>query len=55
VIVRAYSYVDGEVPDFAIVAGQPAKVIGDTRDADSEWLDAHPQERAAYDAWAHRP
>ena len=55
VIVRAYSYVDGEVPDFAIVAGQPARVIGDTREADREWLNAHPQERAAYDAWAHRP
>jgi acetyltransferase-like isoleucine patch superfamily enzyme len=54
VIVRAYSYVDGEVPDFAIVAGQPAKVIGDTREADRDWLDAHPQERVAYDTWAHR-
>lgn len=52
VLVRAYSYVDGAVPDFAIVAGQPARVIGDTRDADRAWLDAHPSERADYDAWA---
>jgi len=52
VIVRAYSYVDGDVPDFAIVAGQPAKVVGDTREADRDWLVKHPHERADYDAWA---
>ena len=52
VIVRGYSYVDGEVPDFAIVAGQPAKVVGDTRDADAGWLQAHLDARADYDAWA---
>ena len=52
VLVRAYSYVDGEVPDFAIVAGQPAQVIGDTREVDQAWLDAHPQARGDYDAWA---
>jgi acetyltransferase-like isoleucine patch superfamily enzyme len=34
VLVRAYSYVDGEVPDFAVVAGQPAVVVGDTREGD---------------------
>ncbi len=52
VLVRAYSYVDGEVPDFAIVAGQPAVVVGDTREADRAWLEAHPSGRADYDAWA---
>ena len=51
-VVRAYSYVDGDVPDFAIVAGQPAQVVGDTRDADRTWLDAHPDQRGDYDAWA---
>jgi acetyltransferase-like isoleucine patch superfamily enzyme len=51
VLVRAYSYVSGEVPDFAIVAGQPARVIGDTRDGDHAWLAAHPEARADYDAW----
>lgn len=55
VLVRAYSYVDGEVPDFAIVAGQPARVVGDTRDADAAWLAAHPEARADYDAWVGRP
>jgi acetyltransferase-like isoleucine patch superfamily enzyme len=52
VLVRAYSYVDGEMPDFAIVGGQPARVLGDTRDADAPWLAAHPEAQAAYDAWA---
>lgn len=52
VVVKAYSYVDGEVPDFAVVSGQPAVRIGDTRDADRSWLEAHPGQRQHYDAWA---
>ena len=52
VLVRAFSYVSGAVPDFAIVAGQPAQVVGDTRQADAAWLQQHPQQRADYDAWA---
>jgi acetyltransferase-like isoleucine patch superfamily enzyme len=51
VIVRAFSYVSGVVPDFAIVAGQPARAIGDTRQADQAWLQQHPECRADYDAW----
>ena len=51
-IMRAFSYVDGEVADFAIVAGQPARVVGDTREADEAWLAAHPEHRADYEAWA---
>ena len=56
VLVRAFSYVSGEVPDFAVVGGQPARVLGDTRQIDEDWLAAHPDSRADYDAWAlHRP
>jgi len=33
VIVAAGSVVTHDVPDFSIVAGAPAKIIGDTRDA----------------------
>jgi serine acetyltransferase len=51
VLVRAFSYVSGVVPDFAIVAGQPARVVGDTRAVDGPWLDAHPDLRADYDSW----
>ena len=53
-LVKAYSYVDGDVPDFAIVAGQPAAVVGDTRDLDRDWLESHPAGRTHYDAWARR-
>lgn len=43
VLVRAHSYVDGEFPDFAIVGGQPAQVVGDVREMDAAWLQRHPE------------
>lgn len=53
-IVSAYSYVAaGEYPDFAVLAGNPAKVIGDTREIDEQWLQDYPQLRPYYEAWAH--
>ena len=52
VLVRAHSYVRGEVPDFAIVAGRPATVVGDTRATDAAWLAEHPEDIAAYETWA---
>ena len=52
VLVRAFSDVEGEVPDFAIVSGQPARVVGDTRELDAAWLLQHPENRADYEAWA---
>jgi acetyltransferase-like isoleucine patch superfamily enzyme len=57
VLVRAHSYVAGVVADFAIVGGQPATVLGDTRQADQAWLQAHPDCRTDYEAWAaaHKP
>jgi acetyltransferase-like isoleucine patch superfamily enzyme len=52
VLVRAHSYVSGEVPDFAIVQGQPARVIGDVRDDDRAWLAGQPAaQRERYEAW----
>lgn len=52
VLVRAYSYVSGEVPDFAIVQGQPARVVGDVRDDDRAWLAGQPTAvRERYEAW----
>lgn len=51
-LIRAFSYVSGEVPAFAVMAGQPAVQIGDTRDTDRRWLQQHPELQAAYDAWA---
>lgn len=52
VLVCAYSQVRGEVPDFAIVAGQPARVVGDTREKDARWLAQYPECRAHYEAWS---
>ena len=43
-IVSAYSYVKpGKYPDFAILKGNPAKVVGSTRELDSLWLDRYPE------------
>ena len=48
VLVRAHSYVDGEFPDYALVGGQPARVLGDVRELDREALARHPECRADY-------
>lgn len=56
VIVQAFSFISGEVPDFAIVGpramGQPAVVMGDTRDMDSTLLAQNPDLQAVYAEWA---
>lgn len=51
-LIAAYSYVQGEFPDFSILAGNPAKVIGDTRTKDSALLEKYPELKPLYDAWA---
>lgn len=52
-IVSAYSLVNaGDYPEFAILAGQPAQVVGDTRKVDARWLNEHPELRPLYEAWA---
>lgn len=52
VVVSAYSQVRGSVPDFAIVAGQPARVVGDVRHGDAQLLAQQPWLAAHYRAWA---
>jgi acetyltransferase-like isoleucine patch superfamily enzyme len=51
-IVAAYSYVEGEFPEFSILGGNPARVIGDTRKLDQPFLDNHPELRPLYEQWA---
>lgn len=51
-IVAAYSYVKGDFPDFSIIAGNPAKVIGDTRKMDEKYLKEHPELNEYYNEWA---
>lgn len=51
-IVRAGSVVRGEFAEFSVIAGNPAVLVGDSRDGDRRWLEAHPELQADYDAWA---
>ncbi len=50
-LVASHSRVRGRFPDFAVLAGSPATVVGDTRKPDRAWLAAHPQLKARYEAW----
>ena len=51
-IVESHSRVRGEFADFSLIAGTPARVVGDTREGDAALLAAHPEWRARYEAWA---
>lgn len=51
-ILCAYSQLRGAAPDFAIMAGQPAAQVGDTRERDAALLARHPELREAYAAWS---
>ena len=51
-IVSAFSYVQGDFPDFAIIKGNPAKVVGDTRDMDTAYLKQNPELEGFYNEWA---
>jgi acetyltransferase-like isoleucine patch superfamily enzyme len=51
-IVSAYSFVKGDFPDFSVISGNPAKVIGDTRTMDQKYLDEFPELQKTYTAWA---
>jgi acetyltransferase-like isoleucine patch superfamily enzyme len=51
-LVCAGSVVRGEFPHFAVLRGQPAQVVGDTRHTDEALLQAHPEVRQTYEAWA---
>ena len=53
-LVESHSRVRGDFPDFAVIAGVPAQVVGDTRQSDAPWLADHPEWQAHYDAWATR-
>ena len=51
-IVKAFSNVKGEFPDFSIIDGNPAKVIGSTKDLDKPYLDEHEILNQYYNEWA---
>jgi acetyltransferase-like isoleucine patch superfamily enzyme len=54
-LVCAGSFVRGDYPDFAILEGRPARVVGDSRVADERALERYPELRVLYDAWAKAP
>lgn len=47
-VVAAHSYVKGEFPDHSIIAGNPAKIVGDTREKDNAFLVEHPELKNTY-------
>ena len=51
-LVCAGSFVRGTYPDFAILEGRPARVVGDSRRADERALVRFPELQVLYDAWA---
>jgi len=51
-LICAYAQVRGEVPDFAVMAGAPARQIGDVRQRDAALLARHPELAVHYQAWA---
>lgn len=52
-LISAYSFVSGTFPDFAIISGNPAKVVGSTKDRDVKLLETNPELKPLYDAWAN--
>lgn len=51
-LVCAGSFVRGEYPDFVILEGRPARVVGDSRRADRRLLEKFPELLPLYEAWA---
>ncbi len=50
-MVCAYSYLQGEFPDFSIIKGNPAKVVGSVKDRDQEFLNNDPEIIHDYNKW----
>lgn len=42
-IISAYSFVKGDFPDYSIIRGIPAKIVGDSRNIDSNLLTQFPE------------
>ena len=53
-LIKAYSYVKGDFPDFSVIAGNPAKIVGNTKDRDIKTLEENPELYSFYNAWAEK-
>lgn len=51
-IISAFSYITGEFPDFSIISGNPARVVGDTRNIDKPFLEKNTDLLDFYNYWA---
>jgi acetyltransferase-like isoleucine patch superfamily enzyme len=51
-IVAAYSYVEGEFPDFSIIAGNPAILVGNSKKLDKKYLEMNPEINKFYKEWS---
>lgn len=51
-MVKAFSILKGEYPDFSIIGGSPAQVIGSTKDIDAKYLESNPELKELYNQWA---
>lgn len=50
-LVAAYSYVEGVFPDYAVLKGNPAVVVGNTQKIDEKYLSEDPSLRDNYNSW----
>lgn len=50
-LVAAYSYVAGSFPDYSVLKGNPARVVGNTRDTDAALLEEFPELAPYYNEW----
>jgi acetyltransferase-like isoleucine patch superfamily enzyme len=53
-LVAAYSFVKGDFPDFSIIGGNPASIVGTTKDLDKDYLEQYPELQEFYSEWANR-
>ncbi|MDP4683064.1 MAG: acyltransferase [Crocinitomicaceae bacterium] len=53
-LIAAYSFVKGDFPDFSIIGGNPASVVGTTKDLDKDYLEQYPELQKFYSEWADR-
>jgi len=51
VIVGAGSVVNGEFPDYSVIAGNPAKIVGNSKDRDRSFFDNEIVKQNYYDAF----
>jgi len=52
-LILPYTVIQGEVPDFSIIEGNPGKVRGDVRKIDERYLKNHPELIEEYNRWTH--